>query len=135
MIAPARAAEILRLYHAEKWKPGTLARQLGVHHDTVRRVLAQAGQTPGGDATRPSLVDPFVPLIEQTLEKYPTLRASRLYVMACERGYTGGPDHFRHVVARYRPAPAAEAYLRLRTLPGEHYGQTRVMVSTPTGTF
>ena len=48
--------------------------------------------------------------------------------MGRERGYPGGPDHFRHVVARYRPAPVAEAYLRLRTLPGEHYGQTRVMV-------
>jgi transposase len=82
-------------------------------------VLAQAGQPPGFNSTRASLVDPFVSLIEQTLEKYPTLRASRLYAMARERGYTGGPDHFRHVVARYRPAPAAEAYLRLRTLPGE----------------
>ena len=47
MITPERAAEILRLYHAEKWRPGTIARQLGVHHTTVRRVLAQAGQAPG----------------------------------------------------------------------------------------
>jgi transposase len=119
MIAPARAAEILRLYHAEKWRVGTLARQLGVHHNTVRRVLAQAGQAPGLVAVRPSMVDTFVPLIRTTLEKYPTLRASRLYAMVRERGYGGGPDHFRHVVARYRPAPVAEAYLRLRTLPGE----------------
>src|SRR3972149_4040142 len=119
MIAPERAAEILRLYHAEKWKPGTLARQLGVPHDTGRRVLAQAGQAPGFDSTRASMADPFVPLIEQTLEKYPTLRASRLYPMARGRGDGGGPDPFPHVVARYRPAPAAEAYLRLRTLPGE----------------
>jgi transposase len=133
MIAPERAAEILRLYHAEKWKPGTIARQLGVHHNTVRRVLAQAGQAPGFDSTRASMVDPFVPLIEQTLEKYPTLRASRLYAMARERGYPGGPDHFRHVVARYRPAPVAEAYLRLRTLPGEqaqvdwgYFGKLRI---------
>ena len=28
-------------------------------------------------------------------------------------------DHFRHRVARLRPRPAAQAYLRLRTLPGE----------------
>jgi transposase len=119
MIAPERAAEIVRLYHAEKWRVGTLARQLGVHHNTVRRVLAQAGQAPGWASVRPSRVDPFVPLIRSTLEKYPTLRASRLYAMVRERGYRGGPDHFRHVVARYRPAPVAEAYLRLRTLPGE----------------
>jgi transposase len=119
MISRERAAEILRLYHAEKWRVGTLARQLGVHHNTVRRVLARAGQAPGLSQVRPSLVDPFVPLIRETLEKYPTLRASRLYAMVRERGYTGGPDHFRHVGARHRPARVAEAYLRLRTLPGE----------------
>jgi transposase len=39
--------------------------------------------------------------------------------MVAERGYPGGPDHFRAVVARFRPKPPAEAYLRLRTLPGE----------------
>jgi hypothetical protein len=44
------------------------------------------------------MADPFVPLIEQTPEKYPTLRASCLYAMARERGYTGGPDHFRQWV-------------------------------------
>ena len=133
MITPERAAEIVRLYHAEKWRPGTIARQLGVHHTTVRRVLAQAGQAPGLDSARPSMVDPFVALIRATLEKYPTLRASRLYAMVRERGYMGAPDHFRHVVARYRPAPVAEAYLRLRTLPGEqaqvdwgYFGKVRV---------
>jgi hypothetical protein len=40
-------------------------------------------------------------------------------IRCCARGYTGGPDHFRHSVARYRPRPSAEAYLRLRTLQGE----------------
>lgn len=119
MISPERTAEILRLYHAEKWKPGTLARQLGVHHTTVRRVLAEAGQAPGLISARPSMADPFVPLIRATLEKYPTLRASRIYEMARSRGYGGGPDHFRHIVALHRPRPVAEAYLRLRTLPGE----------------
>ena len=36
-------AEILRLRHAEKWKIGTIASQLRVHHITVRRVLADDG--------------------------------------------------------------------------------------------
>ncbi|HSJ40495.1 MAG TPA: IS21 family transposase, partial [Xanthobacteraceae bacterium] len=67
------------------------------------------------------------------LSKYPTLRASRLYVMVRERGYPGAPDHFRALVARLRARPAAEAYLRLRTLPGEqgqvdwaHFGKLTV---------
>src|SRR5271155_5093973 len=47
------------------------------------------------------------------------LAASRLYVMVHERGYRGSPHHFRHLIACLRPRPKAEAFLRLRTLPGE----------------
>jgi len=36
-------AKILRYYHAEKWRVGTISRQLGVHHSTVQRVLAATG--------------------------------------------------------------------------------------------
>jgi transposase len=119
MIAAETEAEILRLYHAEKWKIGTIAAQIGVHHTTVRRVLAQAGIPQGTTSVRPSIAEPFIPFIIETLEKYPRLRASRLYEMVRQRGYPGRPDHFRSIVARYRPRPKAEAYLRLRTLPGE----------------
>jgi transposase len=119
MITKEQSAELLRLYHAEKWKIGTIAAQLGIHHGTVRRVLARAGVTPQSRAHRPSIADPYVVLIVETLAQYPKLPASRLYAMAKERGYRGGPDHFRRVVGRHRPRPVAEAYLRLRTLPGE----------------
>jgi transposase len=111
-------AEILRLYHAEGWRIGTLCRQLRVHRSTVRRVLGQAGLAPPLQA-RSSMIDPFVPFIRETLGRYPSLRASRLYRMVRERGYRGSADHFRHRVVRYRPRPSPEAYLRLRTLPGE----------------
>lgn len=36
-----------------------------------------------------------------------------------QRGYPGGASHFRHIVSMLRPRPVAQAYLRLRTLPGE----------------
>jgi transposase len=133
MIGRDREAEILRLYHAEKWRVGTIATQLGLHHSTVKRVLAQAGLDAGRASVRPLMVDSYVPFIEDTLKKYPRLRASRLFVMVKERGYPGKPDHFRTIVARYRPRPPAEAYLRLRTLPGEqaqvdwgHFGKIRI---------
>ena len=118
-IAPELEAHILRYYHVEKWRNGTIARQLHVHHGTVRRVLAQAGLPRSGPVQRPSQVDPYLPFMRQTLEKFPTLTASRLYAMVRERGYHGGPDHFRHLVCLHRPQPICEAYLRLRTLPGE----------------
>ena len=133
MIAPETEAEILRLYHAEKWRIGTIATQLGIHHCTVRRVLAQAGIPHGTTSVRPSIAEPFIPFIIETLETYPRLRASRLYEMVRQRGYPGRPDHFRAIVARYRPRPKAEAYLRLRTLPGEqgqvdwgHFGKVTI---------
>ncbi|MFM2416220.1 MAG: hypothetical protein RL385_943 [Pseudomonadota bacterium] len=140
MIPREREAEILRLFSAEKWPIGTIAAQLGVHHSAVARVVAQAGLTRSASgATRPSIADPYIPFMRAVLEKYPSLRASRLYQMVRERGYTGRPDHFRHVVARIRPPPKAEAYLRLRTLPGEqaqvdwaHFGTLTVGRATRT---
>ena len=118
-IAPELRAQILRLYQAERWRIGTIASQLHLHRDTVQRVVAQACVMRPDAPMRPSQIDAYLPFIGDTLAKFPTLTASRLHAMVRERGYTGGPDHFRHLVACHRPRPAAEAYLRLRTLPGE----------------
>ena len=38
-IPPDLEAQILRYHHVEKWRAGTIARQLRVHYDTVLRVL------------------------------------------------------------------------------------------------
>jgi len=118
-IAKEQEAEILRLHYAEKWRVGTIASQLGIHHGTVERVLTQAGALDPARSLRPSMADPFMPFIMATLEKFPTLTASRIYAMVKERGYPGAGDHFRAIIARVRPRKPAEAYLRLRTLPGE----------------
>ena len=118
-IAPDLVAQILRLHAAEKWRVGTIARQLHVHRDTVRRVLAQSGQAVPPSPLRPSRIDAYRPFLLATLAKFPTLTAARLYAMVGERGYVGCDSHFRHLIAELRPRPPAEAYLRLRTLPGE----------------
>ena len=118
-IAPELVAQILRLHAAEKWRVGTIARQLHVHRDTVRRVLALNGAPVPSSPLRPSRIDVYRPFILETLAKFPTLTAARLYVMVGQRGYVGSGEHFRHLIAAMRPRPSAEAYLRLRTLPGE----------------
>lgn len=112
-------AKILRYHHVEKWRVGTIASQLGVHHGTVKRVLSETGVDKTEVLVYPSIIDPFLPFILEQLKRFPTLTASRLYHMVVERGYTGGSDHFRHLLSCYRPKIPAEAYLRLRTLPGE----------------
>jgi transposase len=133
MISKETEAEIVRLYHGEKWPIGTIAGQLGLHHTTVQRVLRHTGVDPKVVAPRPSIADPFVPFIVEQLEKYPGLRSSRLFVMIKERGYPGGPDHLRRVVSRLRPKKPAEAFQRLRTMPGEqaqvdwaHFGKLMI---------
>jgi transposase len=132
-IPPDLEARILRYYHAEKWRVGTIARQLRVHPDTVSRVLAQAGLPRVGPPRRASKIDPYLPFILETLTKFPTLTASRLHAMVWERGYRGGKSRFRAIIACHRPRPPAEAYLRLRTLPGEqaqcdwaHFGHVTI---------
>jgi transposase len=131
-ITAEQEALVRRLYHAEKWRMGTIARQLGLHYNTVARVLA-AGEEAVVVVQRPSLIDPYIPFVHATLERFPRLPASRLYEMVRERGYTGSASHFRHQVALLRPRPQAEAYLRLATLPGEqaqvdwaHFGSLKV---------
>lgn len=132
-LTPEIEAQILRCYHAERWPIGTIATQLNAHRDSVARVLAQAGLPALGPVRRPSAIDPYLPFILETLAQFPRLRASRLYDMVRDRGYSGRPDHFRHLIARHRPRPKTEAYLRLRTLPGEqmqidwgHFGHLEI---------
>ena len=103
-LTPELEAQILRYYHAEHWRVGTIAAQLHLHRDTVARVLAQAGLPPPGPARRPSAVDPYLPFILETLRQFPRLTASRLYGMVKERGYPGRPDHFRHLMDATGPA-------------------------------
>ncbi len=132
MIGKALEAEIVRLFHAEKWPVNSIATELGVHYTTVKRVLDQHF-LPRPKLDRPSKLDSFAQFIDQTLERHPKLCASRLYRMCLERGYVGSESHFRRVIRRRRPRPAAEAYLRLRTIPGEqgqvdwgHFGKVQI---------
>jgi len=112
-------ANILRYHHVEKWRVGTIARQLNVHHTTVKRVLSETGVSKHSILVQESMIDPYLSFITETLQRFPDLTASRLYHMVVERGYPGSHDHFRHLISFYRPRKAAEAYMRLRTLPGE----------------
>ena len=133
MIDKDLEAKILRYHFVEQWGVNTIARQLGIHHSAVDRVLSQAGLPKAERARRPSIVDPYHPLIIETLAQYPTLSAACLFGMAQARGYRGGASQFRAHVAQLRPRQPAEAYLRLKTLPGEqcqidwgHFGYQQI---------
>ena len=126
-------AKILRYHFVEQWKVGTIATQLGIHHSVVDRVLAHAGLPKVERSARPSMIDPYLPFIIDTLSQFPRLTAARLYDMAKQRGYPGGPSQFRQRISQLRPRKQPEAYLRLKTLPGEqsqvdwgHFGHIQI---------
>jgi transposase len=138
--SPATEAEIRRLYHAEHWKVGTIASHLGVHHDVVRRVLGtlpRRAHRRRSAGPRPSPLAPFLEFIDAQLAAYPRLCASRLFDMLQSRGCTGSLRTLRKHVARVRPMPKREVFLKLSPLPGEqaqvdwaHVGQIPVPEAT-----
>jgi transposase len=107
---------IRHLHHAERWPVGTIAAELGLHHETVERALAEP--PPAQPAGRPSRLDPYLGFVRETLEKHPRLRATRLWQMLRERGCTLGVRQVRAKVAELRPTPR-QAFLRRRTFPAE----------------
>jgi len=126
MISGEQVARIRHLFHAEHWKIGTIAAELSLHPDTVRAAL-NTDRFRSHPRLRDQLTDPYLDFLRETLQQYPRLRATRLYQMIRPRGYTGSVSQLRRVVAELRP-PHREAFLRLHTFPGEHYGKFRVML-------
>lgn len=133
-IHPDVHAEIRRLFHAEHWRLGTIAQELGVHRDTVRHALdVDAFLAPLRRRVATTTLDPFKPFVQEVLEKHPRLRASRIFEMVRLRGYPGSATSVRRYVRTVRPARTREAFFRLETLPGEqaqvdwgHFGKIKV---------
>jgi transposase len=119
MISDDLRSRIRRLFYAEHWKVGTIAAELGVHHDTVALAIETARFNNTRFRATALLLDPYRDFIRQTLEQYPRLRATRLLQMIQDRGYNGSVFPVRRFVRAIRPRPKHEAFFRLTVLPGE----------------
>jgi len=109
-----------------RWHGGASLRQiahdLGLARNTVHRALAdvqarRAG-APAPAARRPSLLDPFVGLIEELLGRYPDLTATRLLEELRRRGFSGGYTIVRQHWRTLRPRGAPPPVVRFETAPG-----------------
>ena len=62
---------------------------------------------------KPQVTDPFLPFINDTLTRHPTLASTRLYDMLKERGYEGSPRRLREVIRKLRPPKPKETFAHL----------------------
>lgn len=131
-VDPEKEAEIRRLFFTEHWKISTIANHVHVHHDVVRRIAGLLSPKRRGHTRNHCLV-PFRPFLIETLERYPTVVATRLFDMVRERGFKGSPRAVRRFVKTLRPPKVNTAFLQIETLAGEqsqidwaHVGSIRV---------
>ena len=125
------APQIRRYFYVEHWKIGTIASELNVHPDAVRNAI-ESERFNSTQPLRASVVDPYIEFIRQTLDQHPRLRATRIYQMIRDRGYSGSVVQLRRAVARLRPQ-MREPFLQLQMFPGEqaqvdwaHFGHVMV---------
>ena len=117
MISKELEVEIRLRYYRDHWPVGTISSQLGVHPDTVRRVvgLDKRKITP---RTTNSAIEPYKEFMKETLEKFPNIRATRLLDMIKQKGYTGSVYPVRKFKKQIAPG-SRKAFLDLTFMPGE----------------
>jgi len=121
-------ANLVITRHRAGWSARSLAQELGISRNTVRKILKQhrRARQEGHDAVvtkprvpRPSMLDQYVPRIAELLEAYPKIKGQRVFEELREAGYRGGISILRERLKRLRPQPKAEPIVRFSTDPGE----------------
>jgi transposase len=115
---PKIRAEVKRLYGAEHFSMNAAAQSVGIHHDTVKKIVSDQFVVKASPLARPSILDPYQHIIKESLHLYPKLRSTRILLIIKERGFTGGINTVRRFVSTLRPQ-IFKAYMPLNMLPGE----------------
>lgn len=118
MITPETKAEIKRMFFAEHHTINAIATHLGIHHDTVQSALNTTTFNLRHHL-RQSKLDAFGPVVASLLEKYPRIRASRVYQILKDRGFDGSHRSVRRRLRSIRPLYSGKAFADLTMYPGE----------------
>lgn len=118
MIGKELEIKIRLHFYRDHWPVGTIATNLGVHRDTVKRCLGLDRRKSGSTRARRKEIDTYESFVRQTLSDYPKLRATRLFEMLRNRGYRGSVYPVRRLMRHIRPS-LRQAYLDLHFTPGE----------------
>jgi transposase len=110
-----------------RWRGGAsirrIASDLGLARNTVSGVLAEVQAQRAGSAATPSRrrsrqLDRYEPALQELLERYPDLTATRLLEELRQRGFSGGYTVVRQRLRELRPKPAPAPVIRFETGPG-----------------
>ena len=115
-------AEILNLYFNEKVSVRTIARQVGIHRRSVKRVIDRRGvKLQSKSGPRVSILDPYKGVIADKLKSNPYMTSTALLNHLRGLGFTGGISRLKEYVRaeRLRVVRPREAFLRLNFDPGE----------------
>ena len=116
MISKDLESKIKFHYYRDHWPVGTIANQLGIHPDVVKRSIKQGQYRK--KAVSSKILEPHLAFIKETFEAYPHLRATRMLDMLRDRGYTGSVYPLRKLKKELLPS-TAKAFLNLKFCPGE----------------
>ncbi len=109
----------IRLCYRERGLNCTqIARELGLHPETVAKYARLDSYHPRRPARRKSKLDPFKPMIQRWLERYPYSTTQVFQRLQTEEGYEGGLSILKDYVRRVRPM-RKPAFLTLAFAPGE----------------
>jgi len=103
----------------------SIAKDLGISRGAVTRALARVQAQRDGRAAplsgprlRPSILDPFEPILKELLGQYPNLTVERALQELRRRGFTGGYTAVRLRVRLLRPRAVPAPVQRFETGPG-----------------
>jgi len=97
--SPELIAKIRRLHFHEHYTIHGVSKVVELHRDTVKRIL-YGDDTPEGGGGRIKLTDQFIPLIEEHLNQYPSIRSTALMRTLKARGYAGS---YNSLIRAVRP--------------------------------
>jgi transposase len=109
----------IKVLKAQGYSQRAVARMMGLHRDTVRRVWEEAEPRRYRRRPRPSKLGSFEEYLRSRLASHPGLRATRLYRELRGRGYVGGYDMVKRWCRLWRREERArQGTVRFETAPG-----------------